>query len=176
MASVDLEIMGRLIDLTNRHFIRLTVVKRVENNKWGSACWLCECDCGNYKIVRGADLRSGVTRSCGCLYGEQQQTHGMRKTPEYQIWSYIKQRCYNFNNSTYEYYGGRGIKVCDKWLNSFLAFFNDMGKRPGPKYTIERLNNDGNYEPGNCKWATRKEQANNRGSNKAFKVILSIPE
>lgn len=106
--------------------------------------------------------------------GKQNQIHGMSTTPEYRVWVSIKQRCYNPNYRYYKDYGGRGIRVCDRWLYSFVAFFKDMGKRPGPKYTIERVDNDGNYELGNCKWVTRKEQQNNTRKNVQFKAISPI--
>lgn len=100
--------------------------------------------------------------------------HGMSKTPEYRVYYHMIGRCYNLNNSHYKYYGGRGIKVCDEWRYSFAAFFKDIGKRPGPEYTLERINNDGDYKPDNCKWATRLEQNGNTRRNKLFKAVSSI--
>lgn len=173
--------MPGLTNLINKRFTRLVAVKRVENDKLGSSRWLCKCDCGNYKIARGGYLRNGKTKSCGCLQREQSRIngkvciiHGMRRTSEYGIWIHMNQRCYNFNNKDYKNYGGRGITICDEWRYSFAAFLRDMGKRPGLKYTLERINNDGNYELGNCKWAIMREQSGNTRRNKLFKAISPI--
>lgn len=89
--------------------------------------------------------------------------HGMRYTPEYRTWTHMKVRCYNKNYESFSNYGGRGIKVCDEWLNDFVAFFNHVGKKPSPQHTLDRIDNDGNYEPGNVRWATKSEQQMNRG-------------
>lgn len=117
------------------------------------------------------DLASGNTKSCGCLrrettslVGLAKKTHGMRDTPEYGVWANMKDRCYNPSSEDYKNYGGRGIKVCERWLNSFENFYEDMGEKPWSKllYSLDRINNDGNYEPSNCRWATVKQQVNNR--------------
>lgn len=164
--------MAKAKDLVGEKYHRLTVVSRNydprENNS-REAYWNCLCDCGNTTVVRTASLSLGNTKSCGCLQREQTSkastTHGMSNTVEYHIWAGIISRCRNPSNNAYPRYGGRGITVCDRWLNSFENFYADMGPRPTPEHSIDRVNNDGNYEPGNCRWATDIEQANNKRNN-----------
>lgn len=141
----------------------LTVISEVEErNKNGHILYNVKCECGKEKQVLGASLRAGSSRSCNkcsILTG----SHGMWKSREYKIWSSIKDRCYNSNNTSYKNYGGKGITVCDSWIKSFEQFYKDMGDSNG--LTIDRIDVYGNYEKSNCRWATPKTQARNRTNN-----------
>lgn len=149
----------KLIDLTGRRFGKLTVIERVENSNGGEPRWLTSCDCGGSAVVRGGNLRSGHTRSCGCIT----QWHGRTGSRVHNIWKAMIERCRNPKTIGWSNYGGRGIKVCERWHN-FLNFIEDMGE-PQDGMTLERLDNDGDYESGNCVWAPPGEQARNRRTN-----------
>jgi hypothetical protein len=165
--------MGKpLIVKEGDKYNRLTIIREIEPtissyNKIRRR-FECICDCGN--IWKGFlfVLRNGTTKSCGCFKTETTTTHGKKYTVEYRTWLGMKQRCYYEKTINFKDYGGRGIKVCDRWLNSFVNFYQDMGDRPKGT-SIDRINNDGNYEPSNCRWATRREQNRNKRNVKSNK-------
>lgn len=161
-------------DITNKQFGKLTAIK-YEYTKNKKPYWLCRCECGKNKIIAYSSLKSGATKSCGCLkhetsinhYSNLNKTHGMKNTKIYQKWLGMKARCYNSKTKGYKNYGDRGITVCDEWKNDFLNFYNwaiNNGYKDG--LTLERIDVNGNYEPINCKWITNLEQQNNKRNNK----------
>jgi len=166
-----------LKDLTGQRFGRLTVEHRSGNAKHGQqAKWLCRCDCGEYSTCYGANLRKGTSTSCGCKVVEHlhrinfKHGHGAgNKTPEYRSWMAMKHRCLRKDDVAYHRYGGRGIKVCDRWLNSFENFLSDMGPRPNGK-CLGRIDGNGDYTPENCQWETWEQQ--NDPSKKPYHTWL----
>lgn len=157
-------------DLSGSTFGRLSVASFAGMRR-GHAYYKCLCACGTNSVVCGISLSAGRTASCGCLHSEQSSkastTHGQAsattKTAEYRSWVQMKTRCNNPAYIEFEFYGGRGISVCERWASSFETFFSDMGPKPSRSHSLDRYpNNDGNYEAGNCRWATPKQQANNR--------------
>ncbi len=148
-------------ELVGQTYYRLTVVSRAENSKRGQRRWLCKCECGNDVTVLGTQLRNGHTKSCGCLSRDRVTKHGLCKSSEYIIWQQMKERCYNVKKESHKRYGARGITVCDRWRESFENFLADMGPRPAGM-SLDRIDNNGNYEPGNCRWADNETQYRNR--------------
>lgn len=160
-------------NLIGQRFGRLLVLSLDESSRWRNIKWLCLCDCGNHPIIARSGLTTGKTKSCGCFQRERARDcnikHGCapkgNAMREYKIWIKMKERCLNPKSAFYFRYGGRGITVCQRWLHSFPAFLSDMGICP-KGLTLNRVNNDGNYDPGNCNWATRTEQNNNTCRNR----------
>lgn len=169
--------MSKKIDITGNKFNRWTVICREDSNVHSQSMWKCLCDCGNIKTVAGFNLKNGASKSCGCLNMESRHSRAKYKhipegtsSPEYLSWQGMIKRCNNKNDKFYKDYGGRGIKVCDEWLHDFEIFFRDMGPKPSRKYSIDRINNDGDYGPTNCRWVTTREQSRNTRRN----VIIEI--
>jgi len=154
-------------------FNRLTVIERGPSNPCGNSRWWCRCDCGNKTLVSGCNLGNNHTTSCGCAFREiasamktkHGESHGIfapnRASAEYTTWVSMLGRCYNPKNERFSDYGGRGIKVCRRWRESYIAFLADMGRRPSKRHSLDRINNERGYSPKNCRWATMKEQCRN---------------
>lgn len=160
---------GNCKDLTGQKFGRLTIISSTNKRSGRHVIWKCKCGCGNECLISSSSLQNNLSRSCGCLQREliakQSTTHGMSDTQIYNIWKRMLQRCENPNYREFKYWGGRGIKVCERW-HSFENFYEDVGNSP-EGLTLDRWpDNDGNYEPNNFRWATHKEQANNKRDSK----------
>lgn len=160
--------MGFSRDLTGQIFGRLFVLEFKYHRK-GKSYWLCRCECKREVTVSGGNLRSGHTQSCGCFRNEQtsqrRRTHGKTLSREYNIWCAMLQRCHNPRSAAFADYGGRGIRVCPRWHESFENFLADMGKAPTGRHTLDRADNQQGYSPDNCRWATLKTQGRNKRSN-----------
>ncbi len=153
------------LDIIGKRFGKLTVLTHHHRNEGYRNFYECLCDCGNKKIVYKQMLTSGKTTHCGCLFVHPAIIHGLSHVPEHGVWLNIINRCTKPNDRGYKNYGGRGIKICDKWLNSFVEFYNDMGSRPSNKHSIDRIDNNGDYCPENCKWETKHNQCRNQRRN-----------
>lgn len=162
--------MGKAVDIAGERYGNLVAISPTAKRQGNTIVWLCRCDCGRMHEAGAASLRIGNTKSCGCLQpkttAQRNYRHGMRRTPMYRIWLGMKERCLNPGYKQYESYGGRGINVCARWSSDFMAFLADMGERPSPKHSLDRIDNDKGYEPGNVRWATPAEQTRNTRRNR----------
>lgn len=165
--------MSTYKDLRGQVFGRLTVVDLSHRSQTGKHHWTCICECGTSRIVDGAAMLSGNTKSCGCLKREvsaaRSLRHGHYNSKTFRSWAEMKTRCQNVNRERFKHHGGRGIKVCERW-QKFENFYADMGERP-PGKTLDRIDNDGHYEPANCRWATPAEQA--RNTRRTVKITIN---
>lgn len=157
------------LDVIGQTFGKLTAMREAEHPEGAARRIDCQCICGRMTTVWLTSLVSGNTKSCGCLRGDvnraNTRTHGKSETLEYSSWNHMRQRCLDPLHRAYKYYGGRGIVICDEWKDSFETFLNDMGPKPSQKHSIERIDNDGNYTPANCRWALIAEQKRNTRQN-----------
>lgn len=167
--------MSKLLDLSGQVFGSLMVERRGPDAPSGQVRWECSCVCGKKTLVYTKHLRSGATRSCGCRSAYEPVTaHGEarrgNRSPEYRVWVGIKARCLNPNFWLYKYYGGRGIKISERWVgeHGYENFVADVGRKPSSDHSLDRIDNDGDYAPGNVRWATRREQARNTRRNRAI--------
>ena len=163
--------LNKVIDVTGMRFGKLVAISYVVVDH--KTNWLCKCDCGVEKLIDGGNLRRGKSKSCGCSQMDAARkariSHGRSGSIEYTCWQRMIGRCVDETNERYSDYGGRGIKVCVRWMQSFSAFFEDMGLRPSSEHSIDRFpDNDGDYEPGNCRWASRLEQQGNKRTNRVI--------
>lgn len=174
-------------DLTGRRIGFLTVLSRAPNGTFPSGGWIsrwnCVCDCGQLTVVRGATLIRGATKSCGCHRGDKlvahSLKHGMTGTRTHRCWKAMKCRCTNPSSTGFRFYGGRGIRVCERWQQSFMHFLDDMGECPDRLHSLDRIDPNGNYEPSNCRWATRLEQGRNTRANRFIELdgeVLCLAE
>jgi hypothetical protein len=162
---------GKVKDIMGQRFSRVTVVRLMPERKNRGALWLCECTCGAQIIVAGNSLQTGNTSSCGCLKREIITTHGLSGHELFHTWQMMIERCENPNVENFHLYGGRGIKVCERWRHSFPNFLADMGERPSPNHSVDRYPNlDGNYEKDNCRWATQRQQTLNRRKSRTWGI------
>jgi hypothetical protein len=159
--------IGQPLELGGRRFGRWQVLSKVPAAGPGARYWKCRCDCGHESEVRASVLSRGKSTSCGC---DASVTHGKSKTHLYTLWMAMKNRCYDSNIRDFHNYGGRGIQVCARWKHNFEAFLADMGERPSPDHSLDRIDNNGDYGPDNCRWATWKEQCRNRRTNKLLTI------
>lgn len=162
-------------DLSGQKFGRLTALYRLHNYHKKCTYWLCICDCGNLKIIKYIHLTSGHTKSCGCLQKEivykQSTKHGLEGTRLYNTYYNMRSRCYNKNNKEYKNYGGRGITICDEWLNDFMAFYNwSINNHYQENLTIDRIDNDVGYSPSNCRWVNNTSQQRNKRNNNIITI------
>jgi len=166
-------IESRKLNLIGEKYGRLLVLSFHHDSKYG-AYWECQCDCGKKSIVLGNALRRGSSKSCGCFGDERRietkTTHGMAYSDEYRAWIRMIERTTSNSYQGTARYKGRGITVCDEWKHSFEQFYKDMGDKPSKIYSLDRINNNGNYEPSNCRWATPSEQQNNKSNNAPITV------
>jgi hypothetical protein len=154
------------LNLTGQRFGSLVALARAGQDNFGAWIWACQCDCGRVVQVRGSTLRAGRTSACAsCATSRANRTHGQSKTPLYRRWQGMKARCTQPNHKHYPNYGGRGIQVCERWLNSFEAFAADMGPTFSEDLELDRIDVDGHYEPSNCRWVDREAQQRNRRNN-----------
>lgn len=173
----------KVSELSGKKIGRWNIISKNGRNRNGDLLYKCVCDCGTERDVIGTSLKIGGTNSCGCLaaelFSKRQKTHGLTKSSEYKIWNGMKNRCYNEKTINFSDYGGRGIKVCDRWKNSFENFLLDMGKRPTDDHSIDRKDVNGDYCPENCKWETEYNQQRNKRNVRFFAYygkMLTIPE
>jgi len=176
-------------DLTGRRFGRLVAISTESSNKQGNRLWLCQCDCGRQVVVASNNLSCGQTQSCGCrkldISTNRLTRHGLLRTAEYRAWHHAKQRCGNPRDKQYDDYGGRGIRMCDRWRGDFVAFIAEMGMKPSPAHSIDRIDNMQHYSCGNCpqciaqgwllncRWATPQQQAHNRRPRRRKRKLLA---
>lgn len=174
IAPYGIDMNPHVRDLTGQTFSYLAVVRRNGSDKQGTAMWLVRCVCGVEKTVRRSSLTTGDIKSCGCQNALAHTSHGhtvgRNRTPVYRAWESMIYRCTKPNSPAYVDYGGRGICVCERWLQSFEAFLEDMGPKPSSQFSLDRIDNNGHYEPGNCHWATRTTQMRNTRKNHSISI------